>query len=209
MQRKEQEQKKEKENQESNISIFTASNIYTEIEYTARDIISMCRDKGLRYREITVVCGNLDMYEKFIRAIFSEYGIPYFIDKKRDINKHPLAQLIISVFEIFIYNWSYEAVFRYLKTGLTGIPREDIDLIENYVLACGIRGNRWTKKEGWEYIPDMTWDDTKKQDYQELLIKVNDIRRNITCPLIEFHSKASGKKQQEKYVKHYSIFFVY
>jgi ATP-dependent helicase/nuclease subunit B len=176
------------------ISIFTASNICAEIEYTARDIIGLCRDRGLRYRDITVVCGNLDIYEKFIRTIFTEYGIPFFIDKKRDINKHPLIQLIISIFEIFIYNWSYESVFGYLKTGLTGIPREDIDLIENYVLACGIRGNRWTREKDWDYIPDMTWDYEKRKEYNDLLIRINEIRRNITIPLEEFHNKASGRK---------------
>ncbi|NSW89199.1 MAG: helicase-exonuclease AddAB subunit AddB [Firmicutes bacterium] len=176
------------------ITIFTASNIYTEIECTARDIIRLCRDRGLRYRDITVVCGDLDVYEKLIRVILAEYDIPCFIDKKREVTKHPLVQLIISVFEIFIYNWSYEAVFRYLKTGLTGIPREDIDLIENYVLACGIRGNKWAKEEYWEYIPEMVWDDEKKQEYQDLLMKINDIRRQIITPLMEFHSRAAGRK---------------
>ncbi|HOJ08965.1 MAG TPA: helicase-exonuclease AddAB subunit AddB [Clostridiales bacterium] len=178
----------------TDISIFTASNIYTEIEHTARDIICLCRDEGLRYKDVTVVCGNLDTYDKFIRVIFTQYGIPYFIDKKRNITHHPLIQMIMSVFEIFIYNWSYEAVFGYLKTGLAGIPREEIDLIENYVLACGIRGNKWTREDDWEYIPDMIWEESEKQAYDDLLIKINDIRRRITAPLVEFHRHASGRK---------------
>ncbi|HHV95953.1 MAG TPA: helicase-exonuclease AddAB subunit AddB [Clostridiaceae bacterium] len=176
------------------ISIFTATNIYTEIEDTARHIISLCRDKNLRYKDITVVCGNLDIYEKFIRAIFEQYEIPYFIDRKREITKHPFIQLILSVFEIFLYDWSYEAVFRYLKTGLISIPRNEIDLIENYVLACGIRGKKWTQEEDWDFIPDMTWQEEDKLKYDEMLKKINSIRKKIITPLIKFHKAAIGRK---------------
>ena len=183
-----------KNDHHTDISIFTATNIYTEIENTARHIITICRDKGLRYKDITVVCGNLDMYEKFIRVIFDQYGVPYFIDKKKDITKHPLIQLITSVFEIFIYDWSYEAVFRYLKTGLTGMPREEVDLIENYILACGIKGKRWTEEETWDYIPDMIWHEEEKLKYIDLLSKINDIRSKIITPLTKFHKVAVGRK---------------
>lgn len=183
-----------KNSNRGDISIFTASNIYTEIEDTARHIISLCRDRGLRFRDITVVSGNLDMYEKFIRVIFDQYGVPYFIDKKRDITRHPLIQLIMSVFEIFIYDWSYEAVFRYLKTGLADLRREDIDLIENYALACGIRGRKWTKEENWDYVPDMIWREEDKLEYIDLLTKINYIRNKITEPLLNFHKAAVGRK---------------
>lgn len=176
------------------ISIFTASNIYKEIEHIARDIIDLCRNKRLRYKDITVVCGNLDTYEKFIITIFKEHGIPFFIDKKKSINKHPLIQLIMSVFEVFIYNWSYESVFGYLKTGLTGTKREDIDLLENYVLALGLKGNRWTSEKDWDYIPEMTWDFEKIQEYKELILKINKIRKNITAPLLDLQAKISKTK---------------
>jgi len=58
----------------------------------------------MRYREIAVVTGNLDGYEKLIEAVFSEYGIPCFIDRKVDIVNHPLVRLIMSMLDIFIEN---------------------------------------------------------------------------------------------------------
>ena len=37
--------------------------------------------------------------------------------------------------------------FRFLRTGLSGFAEADIDFLENYVLARGIRGaSRWKKK---------------------------------------------------------------
>jgi len=173
------------------ISLFSSVNVFAEIESTARDILKLCRDRGFRYRDIAVICGNLDIYESIIRAVFNEYGIAYFIDKNRDISDHPLLRMILSMFEIFTNNWSYEAVFRYLKSNLTGIDRSDIDIIENYVLAAGIRGSRWTQDEDWEYrgaLPDRR----EEGEDSDILAKINKTRRKIIHPLIEFRKKTKG-----------------
>ncbi|HZJ83297.1 MAG TPA: helicase-exonuclease AddAB subunit AddB, partial [Clostridia bacterium] len=84
------------------IGIFTASNIYTEIEHVARGIQSLCREKGIRYRDIAVVTRNLEGYDRLISAIFPQYGIPFFIDKKKEIESHPLVTLILSMMDIFV-----------------------------------------------------------------------------------------------------------
>ncbi|MGB7606235.1 MAG: helicase-exonuclease AddAB subunit AddB [Lutisporaceae bacterium] len=177
-----------------NISVFMASNIYAEVESTARDILRLCRDQGMSFGDISVVTGNLTGYQKLVQAVFAEYGIPCFIDSKRDVSAHPLAQLIINALRIFTENWSYESVFRYLKTGLTGIDKRDIDLIENYVMASGIRGSRWTKDEEWSFRPN--YDGGQPTEYEEsMLNSINQIRKNLTAPLINLHEKIKGRKQ--------------
>lgn len=175
------------------ISIFTAVNIYSEVEETAREIIALCRDGNLRYRDIAVVARNLSGYEKLVTSIFNQFNIPCFIDSKRDINNHPLVMLILSALEIFQRNWSYESVFRYLKTGLTGIAQEDIDILENYVLACGIKGSRWLL-ESWKYRPDVGFEDAEPGKYElEVLSRVNEIRPRVVLPLADFRSKTKGR----------------
>lgn len=181
------------------ISIFTAINIYSEVENTARDIIHLCRDRGMRYKELAVVTRNLDGYEKLIKAIFGQYSIPYFIDQKRDIISHPLVMLIISALEVFHRNWTYEAVFRYLKTGLTNIEIEDIDILENYVLACGIRGSRWTQNENWEYRMTAGLEDGDAREYElKIISKANEIRPRVVAPLMNFRSKTKGRKTSKE-----------
>lgn len=176
------------------IEIFTASNIYTEIEHAARYIQSLCRDEGLRYRDVGVITGNLAAYEKLISAIFPQYGIPFFIDRKKPIDSHPLVTLILSMMDIFIHNWSYEAVFRYLKTGLTGIAREDIDILENYVLANGIRGNRWTSQEEWNYRPDSGFNSRSVTERElKIIDSVNKTRQRVLQPIMEFRNKTRGR----------------
>ncbi|MFY9297077.1 MAG: helicase-exonuclease AddAB subunit AddB [Caldicoprobacterales bacterium] len=178
----------------SDIEIFTASNIYTEIEQAARKIQCLCRERGIRYKDIAVVTRNLDEYHKLISAIFSQYGIPFFIDMKKPIDSHPLVTLILSMMDIFIHNWSYEAVFRYLKTGLTGINREDIDILENYVLANGIRGNQWLREDDWNFRPDSEFSTTGITERElYILDRVNKTRREILKPIMDFRNKTRGR----------------
>jgi len=176
------------------ISLYSALNAFTEVESIARDIIRLVRDEGLRYRDIAVVTRDLGSYESLIQVVFDEYEIPYFLDRKMELVKHPLVRMILAMLDIFNHNWTYEAVFGYLKTGLTGIDADSIDLLENYVLACGIRGNIWTKEEPWTMDPDFLPDDKNKEFLEQRLKIINDIRYRVTAPLLEFRRQTKGRK---------------
>lgn len=179
-----------------NISLFSSVNIFSEIEDTAKDILRLCREKGFRFRDIAVVTRNLEEYQSLIESVFNDYGIPFFLDRKTDISNHPLVRLILSMLEIFTGNWSYEAVFRYLKSGLTGIDQERIDRLENYVLACGIKGSRWTDNEDWNMSPELFPDDDR-QDFS--LDEINRTRKEIVEPLLEFRRRTKGRRTAEEF----------
>ena len=121
------------------IRLYKANNNYSEIEWVAQDILKLVRDKGYRYKDIAVVCREIDSYDKITSVIFNEYNIPYFLDKKREILSNPLVVLIISALEILVTNWSYESVFKYVKSGLITLETNFIDKLENYILANGIK----------------------------------------------------------------------
>jgi len=175
------------------ICITTSSNPYAEVEDAARDILRLCRECGYRFRDIAVTMRNPDSYSSIVKSVFTRYGIPFFLDGKREINGHPLIIFILSALEVFSSNWSYEAVFRYAKTGLTSVDREDIDLLENYVLANGIRGNAWKKEDDWDYPVEY---DSRRSEPSEreirLLERINAARRKLTVPLESFRSKTKG-----------------
>ncbi len=179
----------------ADIELFEAVNIYSEIEECARDIIRQCRDNGLRFKDIGVVTRNLEGYRELIEAVFEEYGIPCFIDSKSEISDHPLMRLVLSMLDIFIENWSYEAVFRYLKSGLTGFEKSRIDKLENYVLACGIRGSYWTKDTDWKMTPELVSEDGLDAELEQALFEINGLRREICEPLFRFREKTKGRKK--------------
>ncbi|HEY8499637.1 MAG TPA: helicase-exonuclease AddAB subunit AddB [Clostridia bacterium] len=190
---------KQYEGKTRNLSLFSSVNMYSEIEECARDIVRLCRDHGIRFKDIAVITGNLSGYEKMIEVVFSEYGIPCFIDRKVDIANHPLVRMILSMLDIFIENWSYESVFSYLKTGLTGIDPAGIDRLENYVLACGIRGKRWIDDNRWNMIPDLIPDETGIESESEMLEDVNKTRDMVVNPLKEFRWKTKGRRKASEF----------
>lgn len=171
-----------------NISIFKSVNKYSEVEEAAKDIVRVCRDLGVRYRDIAVVTRDLAGYENLIGAIFSEYEIPHFIDQKREIVDNPLVLLITSAVEILTRNWAYEPVFRYLKTGLLNIHKNDVDMLENYVLANGIRGRRWLE-ESWRYRLNYGFNEELSEYESNIITRVNGVKNEITAPLVSFYSK--------------------
>ena len=175
------------------VQIASSANPYSEVEDAARDIIRLCRDKGLRYRDIAVTMRNPESYRSIVKSVFGRYGIPFFFDGKREIDGHPLIIFILSALEVFSTGWSYEAVFRYARTGLTGIGREELDLLENYVMANGIRGNNWIRQEDWDYPVEPYGREGEPSSYElECLARINAARRQLTAPLEVFRGKTRG-----------------
>lgn len=132
------------------IHICSCATRESEMAYAAGQILSLVREQGLRYRDIAIVTNAMSAYEKGLKGILSEAGIPCFVDSRRDIASHPLIGLVNSLLECVVYDFRYESVFSYLKTGLTPMAQEDMDILENYVLAYGIKGYKW-KKDVWSY----------------------------------------------------------
>ncbi len=179
-----------------NISLFTARDLYSEIEHAASKIISLVRDDGYRFRDIGVILGDISGYLHILSAVFGDYNIPFFTDEKMSISMHPIARTVLALFDILSENWSYSSVFDYLRAGyiyvkddsaISPLNQEDIDLLENYVLMRGIRGkkawfNEWT--EGNETIFDDVIENRSRQEND--LEKLNSLRKQIILPFQNF-----------------------
>ena len=187
----------------NSLRLYRANNNYDEIEFVAKDILRLVREKQYRFKDISVICREVDNYEKVISAIFAEYEIPYYIDKKIDIASNPLIVFINSAVDIISKNWTYESMFKYLKTGLIkefrGIEgAELIDELENYVLAYGIKGKKWM--EEWvNYSSSILKEEEISEENKQRLERLNDIRETIVAPLDEFNKECKGKKTLKEF----------
>ena len=77
---------------------------------------------------------------------FDDLHIPYFVDVNRKLLNNPCIETLLSVLKMIQKDFSYDMVFRYLKSGFSNFTMEEADFLENYVLACGIRGfARWNR----------------------------------------------------------------
>ena len=191
--------KKYEENVE-NLSLFLANNQYSEIEEVARRILELVRSKKFRYRDISVITKNIDVYSNLCKAIFKEYDIPVFIDEKRDLSQNILVKYLISILDIFARNWSYDSVFNYIKCGFLNITPSDIYLLENYALKWEIKGSKWYKAD-WNFHDE---DSTGK----EIIDHINELRREIVTPLVELKNNLSGNKTAKQISKNLYNFLI-
>lgn len=179
-----------------NIRIFTSRDLYSEVERTAAQIITLVRDNGMRFRDIGIIVGDMPGYLHILNAVFADSGIPFFTDEKLTVTMHPIIRTVMSLFEIISKNWTFGAVFNYLRAGYVYIKEndaikpldpEDIDLLENYVLACGIRGKKaWFSP--WENSGETVFDDVIENystaEYN--LEHLNNLRQAIILPFEKF-----------------------
>lgn len=168
-----------------NMQLFLAKNQYSEIEEVAKNILKLVRDEGYRYREISIITKNIATYSSLARAIFDKYDIPIFIDENRDLNQNIVIQYVLSILEIFIKNWSYEAVFNYIKTGFSNIEDDDIFKLEKYCLKWGIKQNKWKK--------EFTYGNYEEKDKAEIE-RLEQIRKDLLNPLMNLKHKIDENK---------------
>lgn len=128
------------------IRLCALSNPKEELTFAVSEIHRMVRTEGFRYRDFAIVSGDLPTYATYAGEVFRRFSVPVFLDQKRSILFSPLTEMIRGVLGILRSGYSAESVFHYLRTDLSGIPREKTDLLETYVLARGIRGNQWKRR---------------------------------------------------------------
>lgn len=162
-----------------NLSLFLAQNPYEEIEEIAKKITQLVRNEKMRYKEIAIITKEIDGYASLVRAIFSKYEIPVFIDEKRDVNQNSIIQYVLAILEVISKNFASEAVFNYLKLGFSDIEPDEIFELENYCNKWGIKQNKWKK--------DFIYEAEKIERYNEL-------RKQIVEPLLELKEKINQNK---------------
>ncbi len=126
------------------LTLIKAETMSQEVETLTKILAALVREKGLRYREIAIVCGDMDSYRPLLEHALKEMDLPAFLDDKRSLLTNPAVEYMRAALEAVEKDFSYESMFRYLKCGFIPFEEELLFEMENYVLALGIRGHkRW------------------------------------------------------------------
>ena len=169
------EKKDEKEIKEG-IEILSLPNPRRELQYVAEEIARLVHTGAYRYRDFAIISGAIEEYGSYVPQIMEEFGIPFFLDTTKNILLHPFLEFVRSLLQVIEDNFSEEAMFRYLRCGLSQISEDEIDLLENYVLAAGIRG-----KKKWETRFIYTTHEVTEEDLEAL----NELRIRVMEPFLE------------------------
>lgn len=172
-----------------NIRIYTSENPYSEVSQIAAQIAALVREKKIRYRDISVVCPDVESYSNIIRSTFSMYSIPCFIDEKTDVLNHSLINFVINIFDVYINGYRSETIVNFLKSGYLNIETESIYEADNFITATGASKNTWLSDEKWVRTVE-----SYCKDNVELKKCLDSVRSNYILPLAVFHDKVKGKK---------------
>ena len=137
-------------------------------------IIYLIKNNNYRFNEITIITKNINSYSSLIKAIFKKYDIPVFIDENKDLNQNAIIKYFLSIFEILIKKYSYEAIFNYIKSGFLDLDENDIFKLEKYCIKYEIKNDKWKK----DFIYGINEKNKEEINY------LNELRKKINNPLI-------------------------
>ena len=175
---------------DGSVRVISSPNSRMEVQFVARQITRLVREKNLRYRDIAVITPSIDEYEHYIKASFADYNIPVFIDKRQSLRHHPAICFILSALQAAAGGFSNADIFSYLKSSFVPVENGEVDLLQNYCIAFGIETSDWISKSDWSF------DDKNNPVFDEHLI--NRVRQKVITPLLSLRGSLCSDNGKSK-----------
>ena len=187
---------------ENALRVCRAESAYQECIAAAEQILELVRS-GCRYRDITVVCADLGGYQSLVNLAFHRCGIPVYMSGTEDILQKSVISTVLSALDAALGGFEQRSTLRYLRSVLSPVEPNTCDLVENYAIIWGIRGNRWM--ENWLYHPDglsAVFDEAS----EECLRIINEAREIAITPLADLlHRFREAKNLSEQVLALYAF----
>lgn len=179
------------------VSAVRAESAYKETILAAQKIMELVRS-GARFRDISIVCGNIAAYRTALNSVFPRCGISYYLTGKECVLERPVLQSVLYAIDAALGGFEQKEVLRYLRSAMSPLSLSECDRLENYVLLWGISGKAWC--EEWKNHPSGLggkWTDGSRQELADL----ESLRLRVVKPLISmrdrFRSAAKLSQQVE------------
>lgn len=135
---------------------------------------------GCRYKDIAVVCTDLDTYKPLMNMVFHRYQIPVYCAGTESILQKSVISTVLNGLDAALSDFEPKSMVRYLRSALSPLEPDSCDVLENYVILWGIRGQKWL--QDWEYHPEglgLSWE----KRHHTLLKTLNQDRLTVIQPL--------------------------
>ena len=145
---------------------------------TVRNLVA----QGCRYRDITLVCSDMTVYQPLADLIFDRFHIPLYRSGTEEILQRSVISTVLTALDAALGGFDQKDTLRYLRSSLSPLDPDTCDMVENYTILWGIRGVRWNMP--WEYHPGglgEVWDETA----HEQLRLLNAAKDTVISPLFE------------------------
>ena len=181
------------------IEIARCADVDSECHIFCENLLKEIEEKKYRFRDVAVICADMTRYQKPLAKYLDRYQIPYYMDSNRSIAANPLVKYILSIADILKNNFKEEDVLRFLRTGISPLEEDEIDELENYIYARGIKGiSKW--REPFVYPSAET------ERTPERLIIINSFRETFFGIFKEISDGGVRKRKLFKWIEQiYSI----
>lgn len=125
------------------IRLLAARDRFEEVRFAAAEIARLVREEGWRYRDLALVCRDLEDYRAAIASVFSAYGIPVFMDRKDSPLSRPVATLAVAALEAVSGSYKTEAILKIARSPAMALTVEQAAALENYVYIWNVEGKDW------------------------------------------------------------------
>ncbi len=123
------------------VEVNCSSSRTQEVYDLACKIAGFVRE-GHRYKDVYVVCSDVEDYASSVQLVFGEFDIPYFVDKQFCLANHVYARFVTDYINAFANGLSLESVLPFVKNilfcGNDGVADNDVYLFENYCLKYNV-----------------------------------------------------------------------
>ena len=187
------------EKEQNDISIHELKQPEDEVDFVVQQIGELLRNDLCRYRDIAIVAGSLEEYGMLVNTAMEKAGFPCFIDQKKSVLANPFVMAMDALLDILIKDFAYEDVMKYLKSDFSFAGDEQVSLLDNFLLATGIRGHKKWQEE-WEC--SYVFRNITEQALEYIEQQLNDARNSMRLKLGSLYENiAKGKHTIEEYCK--------
>ena len=131
--------------------VLYGDSVYQECTEAAEQILALVQS-GSRFRDISVVCGDMNLYRDTLSKVFHRCGIPLYRSGTDTILEMNVISAVLCSLDAALGGFDQRDMLRYLRSILSGLDMDLCDKVENYAIMWGIRGQKWCTP--WENHPD-------------------------------------------------------
>lgn len=172
-----------KESGKENLQIMQAASPFDECMAAAEQVRGRI-SQGYRYRDITIVCTDMAVYQPLLDFVFHRFQIPLYQSGTEQIIHKSVIATVLTALEAALSSFDQRNMLRYLRSALSPLDPDVCDQVENYAVIWGIRGQKWTQP--WQFHPDGlsgVWD----ENAQNRLAMLEQFRSQAVGPLQALH----------------------
>lgn len=182
------------------VKAIATTSVFAECQIAAREVIRLVQE-GCRYRDISLVCPQMETYGAVLNLVFGKCGIPLYMTGREQVLGSGVIATVIFALDAALGGLEQRDVLRYLRSTMSPLEQDRCDKMENYVYIWGIDRNRWL--ENWTAHPQglsAPWDEYSRRELEGL----NADRCRVMEPLVHLqqglrHSDTVGDQVKTLY----------